>query len=332
MKFKVFILAAAAVAVFVISGKSYAGNWHKYDKPVPTKVVVRVLSHGAKAMNQTKGARVQIKDATSNKVLAEGDVQGSTGDTTALMKVGYPRIRGKHGLLKGSKGFVLEDLKADEKAKEKHWRYPEPYYDVRDDRDTEDLKPMIYEAVEDTAKFTTTLNLDKPTQVFVEVQGPLMPHHAAQLSVVSTWLFPGEDITGEGIVVELYGLIVEAQASIRESEQSARLLGDGLPVPFVMTMMCGCPIVPGQKGGIPWEAEGYKITTRAFYKGEMYYESESTADELVSGTSWFTTNIPIPDNLPKGEFKREQVLVRIMASQPELNNFGMEEFSIYLND
>jgi len=332
MKFSVSAVAVIMAALFCFSGAVYAANWQKYDKPVPTKVVVRVLSHGAKSMSQATGAKVSIKDGRTNEVLVEGDVQGSTGDTTALMRAGYPRISGEHGLLKGERGMIFEDLKADEKAREKGWRSPDPYYDTRDERDLDDLEPVIYESTQDAAKFEATLMLDKPTQVFVEVQGPLMPHHAAQLSVVSTWLFPGEDVTGEGIVVTLRGLIVEAQASLKESEQSVEAVGKELVIPFNMRMMCGCPIQAGGRMGIPWEAEGFEITTRAYYKGEMYHESVTTADKIISGTSWFTTNIPMPENLPDGEFSRERVLVRILAAQPKLANYGMEEFSVYLKN
>jgi len=333
MKRLVSLAAALAVALTGFADCTLAKNWQKYDKPVPTKVIVRVLANGAKAMSdQETGTKVSIKDARTNEVLAEGDVEGSTGDTIALMRAGYPRIRGEHGLLKGEKGMLFEDLEAAKKEKEKHWKAPDPYYDIRDERKPSELKPVIYEANQDAAVFETTLMLDKPTQVFVEVQGPLMPHHAAQLSVVSTWLFPGEDVTGEGIVVTLHGLIVEALASLKESDIDLKEVHNKIDIPFNMRMMCGCPIDVGERFGIPWEAEGFNITTRAYYKGDMYYEKTTTADKLYTRTSWFKTSIPLPDNLPKEGLKHEQVLVRILSSQPELNNFGLEEFSIYLND
>lgn len=281
----------------------HAEGWEKYDKPVPTKVYVRVLSHGAKAMSPHTGALVIIKDAATDKVLDKGDLQGSTGDTTALMETGYARKTGKSGLLSGEKGVLIKDSGGCEP----------------------------YTSNDEAAKFVGVVNISKPTQVVIQVQGPMMPHHAGGAAIVTTWLFPGEDVTGEGIVLELHGLIVDCLASLKESEIDVDKAKNGITVPFYMQMLCGCPIAP-KKMGLPWEAEGYKITTQAYYKGKLYHEDVTTSDKLFVDVSKFVTTVPLPPGLPKGSFKREQVKIRVMAAQPELANYGLDEFSVFLNN
>ncbi len=323
----VFIMAL----FFSLASAASAEDWEKYDKPVPTKILVRVLSHGALAMNENTGAVVVIRDARTGKELDKGPVQGSTGDDIALLRAGYPRIRGAMGLVKGDKGFILGDKKADEEARLKGWMMSDPYFDIRDTRKPEDLTAQVYEAKTDAAVFETTVNISKPTQIVVEAYGPLMPKHAMQSSMQSFWLFPGEDITGEGIVVELRGLIVDVQDSLREKAVDYASVKDGIEIPFYMRMMCGCPISVGGKFGIPWEAEGIKITTQAYYKGKLYYEKTDTSDKYWQDVSQFKASVPLPKDLPAGAFSKERVMIRLMAVQPEQNNTGFDEFNIYLN-
>lgn len=280
---------------------AYADNWEKYDKPVPTKVVVRVLSHGAKAMNQNTGAVVVVRDAATNEILDKGEVLGSTGDDTALMETGYARKTGLTGLLKGQEGALIKDSGCE-----------------------------MYASKTDAAKFETIVNISRPTQVVIEAHGPLMPHSAGQTAVTTTWLFPGEDITGGGIVLELRGLIVDSLASLKESELDVEKVRDGIVLPFYMRMMCGCPIAP-KSAGLPWVAEDFKITVQAYYKGKLYHEELAAADKLFVDVSAFKTRVPLPKDLPEGKFKRERIKLRVMAAQPEMANFGLDEFYVYLS-
>ena len=60
-----------------------------------------------------------------------------------------------------------------------------------------------------TACFETELDLSEPTAVEITVEGPLACSHALQRASKTTVLLPGEDVTGEGIVLELNGFIVD---------------------------------------------------------------------------------------------------------------------------
>ncbi len=295
------LFLAFSITMLSVSG-AYSAGWEKYDKPVPTKVMVRVLAHGAKAMSPETGVVVVLRNAATNEILDKGDARGSTGDTTALMETGYARKTGQTGLLKGQKGALIKDSSGCE----------------------------MYSSKMDTAVFVTTIKISKPTQIVIEAHGPLMPHNAGQTVLATTWLFPGEDIAGEGIVLELRGLIVDALASLKESEIDVNKAKNGISLPFYMQMMCGCPIAP-RSGGLPWVAEDFKITVQAYYKGKLYHEEVTTADKLFVSVSAFKTNVPLPKGLPDGKFKREKVKVRVMAAQPKLANYGMDEFYVYLS-
>jgi hypothetical protein len=233
------LMFLAAAAFFAFTATANAEEWEKYDKPVPTKITVRVLSHGAMAMSKDTGVMVVLRDARTGVVLDQGTTEGTPGDEVALMRAGYPRIRGKAGLVKGDKGFVFEDLKAEQKMKEKNWRMPDPLFDVRDERKPEDLKAVVYEAGSDAAKYEATINISKPTLLSVEAYGPLLPRRAMSTIMTSFWAFPGVDITGEGVVLTLRGLIVDLQDSMREAQIKLSDVKDGIPAMFYMRLLSG---------------------------------------------------------------------------------------------
>ncbi len=188
-------------------------------------------------------------------------------------------------------------------------------------------KPSIYESKTDAAVFITEVKISKPTQMIVEAYGPLMPQHSMTSTMTSFWLFPGEDITGEGIVLELRGLILDVVDSMRNKEIKAADYKDGVKVPFYLRMMCGCPIAPNNR--TLWPAEGFNITTQAYYQGKLYYEAVVSSDKIFKETSFFETTVPLPKDLSTAGDK-ERIKVRVMASQPSQNNTGIDEFDVFL--
>ncbi|MGH9338441.1 MAG: hypothetical protein ACRD1R_02350 [Acidobacteriota bacterium] len=67
---------------------------------------------------------------------------------------------------------------------------------------------LIY-GTEGTAAFRTTLPLNEPTPVEITVEGPLAYPQALQRASKTTWLLPGRDIAGEGLLLQLHGFIVD---------------------------------------------------------------------------------------------------------------------------
>ncbi len=59
-----------------------------------------------------------------------------------------------------------------------------------------------------SASFEAKIPLDQPTQVRIDAEAPLGYPQAIQKGSKTLTLIPGKDVTGEGIIIELNGLIV----------------------------------------------------------------------------------------------------------------------------
>lgn len=102
------------------------------------------------------------------------------------------------------------------------------------------------------AIFTAELALDGPTLVRISGTGPLKYPESVRTTEKTLTLMPGEDVTGDGIVLQVDGLIVDVnQATPSEGK---------LEVEAHVAMMCGCPISPG---GL-WDAARFKIVAEAW--------------------------------------------------------------------
>ena len=80
-------------------------------------------------------------------------------------------------------------------------------------------------ATEGAAAYTANLPLKEPTLVEIIAEGPLAYPQAMQHSSTTTWLIPGEGIGGEGVILQLYGFIVEIM-----TPESVDVLHSGNPV------------------------------------------------------------------------------------------------------
>jgi hypothetical protein len=112
---------------------------------------------------------------------------------------------------------------------------------------------IVYDA-EGAAGFTATIALDTPTVVEVAAEGPLNYPQAMRRASLTTLLVPGQDVTGDGIVLELHGFIVELL-----EPQEARAAAS-LPVRARIRMVCGCPFTAGGM----WDAGRMSVTARIY--------------------------------------------------------------------
>ncbi len=104
------------------------------------------------------------------------------------------------------------------------------------------------------AGFTATVALDTPTVVEVVAEGPRDYPQAMQRASTTLLLIPGRDVTGDGIVLELHGFIVELLEP-REARAA-----DSLPVRARIRMMCGCSFTAG---GL-WDAARMTVVARVY--------------------------------------------------------------------
>jgi len=62
------------------------------------------------------------------------------------------------------------------------------------------------------AKFETSINVDEPTLITIDVDAPVATKPNMIRSSTQMWLIPGKDITGEGVIIEIPGFSVIARA------------------------------------------------------------------------------------------------------------------------
>lgn len=105
------------------------------------------------------------------------------------------------------------------------------------------------------ASYEATLDLTEPTRVEIVGEGPLGHPEATQRASTTTLLVPGQDVSGDGVVLTVRGFLVDL---MEPKGGTARAGGDSLRVRATVRMMCGCPTTPG---GL-WDSGEIDVTAR----------------------------------------------------------------------
>lgn len=83
------------------------------------------------------------------------------------------------------------------------------------------------------AGFLATVTLERPTVVEISAEGPLGHPQAMERASKTLLLVPGEDVLGDGVVLEIHGFILE----FLEPAEGVRVkAGDPIPVRAKMTL------------------------------------------------------------------------------------------------
>lgn len=165
---------------------------------------------------------------------------------------------------------------------------------------------------EKTAGFNAKLDLEKPVFVTVEAYAPYNQKQARVMSSTQLWLFPGKDITGDGLVLEVPGFVVDIlspQTHERISEESK------IEIKANVVMMCGCPITPD---GI-WDSNQYEINAVLSRDGTKVRELELEPAEKPSTFSAETS-------LEPGLYE-----LLIYAYDPTSGNTGVDRTNFIVN-
>jgi hypothetical protein len=117
----------------------------------------------------------------------------------------------------------------------------------------------------DASGFLAVLNLERPTVVEVSAEAPLGNAQATQRTSKTLLVVPGEDILGEGILLEIHGFIVTPLSPLAEAKVA---VGSPLDVQATVTMACGCPTEPG---GI-WDSNKIRVVARVVRNGHVEAE------------------------------------------------------------
>lgn len=169
-------------------------------------------------------------------------------------------------------------------------------------RQPHEREGTIYEAP-GAAKFDTTLSLTEPTPVRVTARGPLDYPQSQQTTSKTVLLIPGQDVTGEGLILPLHGFIVEvlkpsATAASPSSEMTVRAR---------VRMLCGCPTEPNGM----WDSSRYTIRAQLLRRGTVVGEAPLS---FTGTTNEFSGTLQMPAD--------GATTVRVIVSDAERVNFG----------
>ncbi|HXG59306.1 MAG TPA: hypothetical protein VNL91_09810 [Thermoanaerobaculia bacterium] len=159
---------------------------------------------------------------------------------------------------------------------------------------------VVY-GTEGAAAFHASLDLDRPTNVEIVAEGPLGFPQAMQRASKRMLLVPGQHIEGEGILLEIHGLIVEITAP---AEAKA---GEPVAVRARVRMACGCPTEPGGM----WDSNEIAVTARLLQRGRVVVEAPL---RFAGQTSTYEGTIVPPAG---GRYA-----IEVLAASPKSMNFG----------
>lgn len=166
-------------------------------------------------------------------------------------------------------------------------------------------------SVRESASFTAELQLAKPTLVEVIGEGPLKFAHAMRRASKTVLLYPGKAINGDGIVLELNGLLVNIEAPGPDRPLG---IGDEGIIRATVRMLCGCIVEPF---GI-WESRKMDLYGE-LRLGEKVIQQIDLYHQGPKGL--FTGNFQIPRWLNG----KTEISLRVVASDAEGVNVGFDE-------
>ena len=155
------------------------------------------------------------------------------------------------------------------------------------------------------AQWAGKIDITVPTRVRLEVAGPLAAGSDLQEANRTFWVLPGQDIDGDGIIVELYGFVVQP---VSPGVHQKFRLGDKIPVEAHVVMMCGCPVGPKEL----WNSRNYQISAQIRKGGHRVAEFPL---QFTGVTSRFA-GVFQPQE--RGTYE-----IILTAADPRHNNFGV---------
>jgi hypothetical protein len=164
----------------------------------------------------------------------------------------------------------------------------------------------------DSSGFLAVLHLEKPTVVEITAEGPLGNAQATQRATKTMLLVPGEDVLGDGILLEIHGFIVTALAPLPDAKVKT---GSPFEVRATITMACGCPTEPG---GL-WDANKIHVVARLLRNGKIESETPMT---YAGVQNTFHADVSPTASGP--------IELQVLAMDPDGANFGMTREAVAL--
>ena len=159
------------------------------------------------------------------------------------------------------------------------------------------------------ASFTTTVELARPTLVEIAAEGPLAYPSALQRASKTVLLIPGHDLTSDGIVLQLYGYLVQVEYPKPGESLIAK---EDVTLQASVRTLSGSLVRPHSD----WDSRKIHIYgelligDRIVERLQMFYAGEKSRFEAP----FF---VPLPKDAPDG------ITLRVIAADPANGNFGM---------
>ena len=159
------------------------------------------------------------------------------------------------------------------------------------------------------AAFTATFDLLQPTLVEVAAEGPLAYPASSQRASTTVWLVPGQDTTNDGIVLHLYGYIVQIEHPKPGMPLIAR---DDVILSASVRTLSGALVRPHGD----WDSRKIHlygelmIGERILERLQLFYNHDRARFEAP----FF---VPLPNDAPDG------IILRVVATDPANGNSGV---------
>ena len=185
-----------------------------------------------------------------------------------------------------------------------------PSGDARSIMQTPHLQIEPVYSVRESASFSADLKLTKPTLVEIVGEGPLKFPQAMRRASKIVLLYPGKGVTGDGIVLELNGLLVNIEAPTTDRPLG---IGDEGTIRATVKMLCGCVVEPfGNWDSRKMDLYGeLRLGEKVIQRIDLYHQAKGS----------FTGAFQIPRSL-KGE---QSIALRLVAADADAANVGVDE-------
>jgi hypothetical protein len=165
------------------------------------------------------------------------------------------------------------------------------------------------------AAFKATLKLDKPVFLTVEVLTPYIKKQARSLSQTQTWLVPGKPINGDGLIIEVPGMIVDVLSP--QTHIYAPRSQSPFEIKANVVMMCGCTFT---KGGT-WDGDGIEVAAIVSKDGKPYKTIPMQMQDAMN-----TFSAPL-ETAGAGVYQ-----IAVYAYDSKTGNTGVDQMSFVVTD
>ncbi len=164
-----------------------------------------------------------------------------------------------------------------------------------------------------SAVFTTTLQLHKPTLVEISAEGPLAYPAASQKTSKTLLVIPGQDLTHDGIVLHLYGYLVQIE---QPTPLEPLIAKDDVKLRASVRTLSGSLVRPHGD----WDSRKIRIYGEVLIGDQIIERLQMFYDE---GSRTFEA----PFFVPLSKDVSDGITLRVIATDLSTGNSGMDQAS-----